>query len=613
MLPMGRGVLGFTGIVTVAATLTACKFPPPPDVLDEDAAVAIDAPIGIDAPPPTYTVGGTINGLWSGASITLHLAAGNVVEDVAATAGEPFMFDARLLDTTSWLVTVIDDGPDHDCVVDNGSGSIHSANVGDLHVTCTNLVPHSIALSIPTTFTFDPRVTRYMLPVSLLQQETTVLVTGPTLTGADVNGVAVTIGQASGAIAIGQDPTTIPVVVRKGTISQRYELVLDRGATPIVEASYARASNAGLLDRFGVAAAADGDYLAVGAIGEDSSTPNVNDDTVSNAGAVYVYRRSGTTWSPTQMLKGSAVTTERFFGNAIDMDGDLMVVGAPYDDGRAQNAGAAYVFRLDRAAGRWNEEQRLTATDAHADDRFGTGVGVSANRIVIDAPSHDGGQAASTNYGLVYVFTKVGAAWTEEARVRATAMQAGDNFGSTIAIDADTLVAWSARGLMVKRRSGVTWADETLTAPRGDFALQGDLLAVGDPGDASGNGQPGDQSAPGSGAIRVYTRNGAAWSETAYLKAAVPQANAAVGLSVALVDNTIVTCSQTPPALLTFEHIGGSWVVGNTTPASGPPTIATNWGEQIAASRYGAVATSSLDDGVGAGTAPSSGTAWFFR
>jgi hypothetical protein len=151
------------------------------------------------------------------------------------------------------------------------------------------------------------------------------------------------------------------------------------------------------------------------------------------------------------------------------------------------------------------------------------------------------------------------------------------------------------------------------TVEVGSFSLQGDVIAIGQPYDASGNGQPGDQSAPASGAVRVYARAGTNWTESAYLKASTPRSNALVGVSVAVVDNTIVTCSRVEPALLTFHRVGGSWVVGTTTPASGPPTRASNWCERVAAGRYGAVATSSLDDGVGAGTAPSSGTAWIFR
>jgi hypothetical protein len=121
-----------------------------------------------------------------------------------------------LHDATSYLVTITDDGPDHDCVVDNGSGTIAAADVPNLHVSCTNLIPHGIALSIPTGFVFDPRTTRYTIPVTLLQQELTVTVTGPTLTGADVNGTAVVVGQVSVPVAIGQAQTTVPVVVRKG-------------------------------------------------------------------------------------------------------------------------------------------------------------------------------------------------------------------------------------------------------------------------------------------------------------------------------------------------------------------------------------------------------------
>lgn len=603
------------GLATVA--IAACKFPPPPNVGEDGGADGgrLDALPAVDAPPATFALGGTVSGLWTGAAITLHLAGGGTTEDLAVSAGQPFTFAARLADDSSYLVTVADDGPDHDCVLSNGSGTIRSADVTTLQVTCTNLIPHGIALSIPTTFAFDPRTTRYVLPVSLLQQEVAVTVNGPTLTAVEINGNAATVGQVSAPLTIGQAQTTIPVVVHKGPLSQRYDLVFDRGATPIVEALYARASNAGLLDLFGGAVAADGDYVAIGAVGEDSSSAGVNDDTVSNAGAVYVYRRAGTSWMPTQMLKGSAITAERFFGSSIDIDGDLMVVGARYDDGRARNAGAAYVFRLNTGTGQWIEEQRLTASDPHIDDNFGAAVSVSANRIVVSAPYHDAGQASTSDYGLVYVYTKAGATWTEEARVRATSVQTRDAFGAALALDGDTLVASTGRGTMVKRRSGTTWVDETFPAASGGaLALQGDLIAIGFSADASGNGQPGDQSAPWSGAVRVYARSGSSWQETAYLKAAVPVSNAELGVVVALEGNTLVTAARVPQAaLFTFHRVGGSWIGSPEVPPSDSPTDESRWASAIALSRYGAVVGGQYDDGVGAGTAPASGTAWFFR
>jgi hypothetical protein len=68
--------------------------------------------------------------------------------------------------------------------------------------------------------------------------------------------------------------------------------------------------------------------------------------------------------------------------------------------------------------------------------------------------------------------------------------------------------------------------------------------SLGQAFDDSGNGQPGDTSAPDSGAVRVLARTGSAWSQAAYLKAALPRAGAnatdtGVGADAALASGTV--------------------------------------------------------------------------
>lgn len=295
------------------------------------------------------------------------------------------------------------------------------------------------------------------------------------------------------------------------------------------------------------------------------------------------------------------------------MDGTVLVVGAANDDGRAMNAGAVHVFRLDTLTGRWNEEQRLTASDPHAGDNFGVRVAVSGDRLAVGAAGHDMG-VANSNVGLVYVFARSGGSWTEEARVQQPGPQAGDRYGTALSLDGDTLVAKTTRAIVAMRRTGNAWFQEATPASAvgDDVDVQGDLLVVGQPNDPSGTGQPGDQSAPNAGAVRVYSRSGAAWTEAAYLKAANPQAGAEVGAAVALRDNTIVTVVRTQGAVLTFHRVGGSWVVGPRVLASNPTDL-VQWGTSVALSRNGAVAAYESDNGVGPSAATVSGTAWFFR
>lgn len=583
-----------------ALFVAGCKFPYPADVGGEDG--------GSDATPGGHRIGGTVRGLWTGGAATLHLKVGLMEEDLAADSTAPFTFAARPTAGESYLVTVADDGPDHDCVVANGSGRVGSADVDDLMVTCTNLIPHGLAISTAVPFTFDPRVTRYTLPVSVFQQETSVVVTQGGLTSATVAGQPVSFGQASSPVALGPGQTTVPVVVTKGALSQRYELVFDRGASPIVEALYGRASNAEAEDFFGASVAASGDHVVVGAPSEDGALPEGNDNNSLASGAVYAFRRSGATWTQTQLFRGSTVTSLRNFGGAVALDGTVLAVGA---SGESQAQGSVYLFRFDAGNGRWVEQQRLTASDPHRSDFFGSALAVSGTRLVVGAPGHDGG-VTDANYGLVYVYQWDGTRWTEEGRIRPAVPVAGDAFGKAVDVEGNTVTARRHdTTIEVYRGMGTSWMRELATAG-GYASVEGDTLVVGQPLDASGNGQPGDQSAPRSGAVRVFSRAGSTWTETAYLKASPPQANAQLGTGVALRANVLVTGAAGTRTLHTFQRVGGTWVALPGVAVSGVVGQPFDFGNAIALSGVGAVVAADDDDGPSASSADS-GTVWFFR
>lgn len=501
-----------------------------------------------------------------------------------------------------------DDGPDHDCAVTNGSGRVMGVDISDLAVTCTSLIPHGIVISTAVPFTFDPRVTRYDLPVSVLQQEVAVTVTGATLTAVTVAGQPATPGQASGPVPLVQGQATVAVELTKGALSRRYELIFARGGQLVVEASYTRAINAGAGDRFGLAMSTSADYVAIGASGEDSSSEIGNDEAMVNTGAVYVYRRTGQTWTFSQILKGTSITADRRFGGAVAMAGDLLVVGSHLDDARVSNGGAAYVFRLDRANGRWLEEQRLTASDAAPSDAFGASVAVDGDLIVVGASHKDSPGAPGDNVGAVYTFRRNGAVWIEESKLGPPTPAAQTAFGWLVALDGDALAVQQDSGsrlVHVYRRSGTSWNQEAvpLIAAGPAIALEDDVLAVGQPGHSPG------------GAVRVFTRSGASWSETGLLKAANPAAGAEIGYGVAIRDNVVVTAASATRRVQIFDKVGGTWIpvppLAPSGPAADDPSVPT-FGTAVAVSGNGAVVGASGDGGPG-NTLPGSGTVWMFR
>jgi hypothetical protein len=130
----------------------------------------------------------------------------------------------------------------------------------------------------------------------------------------------------------------------------------------------------------------------------------------NRAGAVYVYEYISTgplspTWTEVQELSppfnfdGSSPEGDRF-GASVSIDGDRFLVGRPFDDGNADDAGAAYVYER-RTNGSWRRTQTLVASDGDAGDRFGTSVSISGGRALFGAPFDD---ENANDAGAAYVF-----------------------------------------------------------------------------------------------------------------------------------------------------------------------------------------------------------------
>lgn len=238
------------------------------------------------------------------------------------------------------------------------------------------------------------------------------------------------------------------------------------------EQAYLKASNTGAGDNFGCSVSVAGDTVVVGADSEDSSAPGVggnqSDNTATDAGAAYVFARSGGTWSQQAYLKASQVTGGDYFGGAVAVDGEFIVVGAPYEDSSTSGvnsiadeaepeSGAAYVFVS--AGGTWTQEAYLKAGNPGAGDAFGESVAMDGSMVVVGAPY----EASSTSginstpddnaiaAGAAYVFVRSATSWLQQAYLKASNSGAGDEFGTAVAVSAG-MVAVGASG----ERSGTT-------------------------------------------------------------------------------------------------------------------------------------------------------------
>jgi hypothetical protein len=305
--------------------------------------------------------------------------------------------------------------------------------------------------------------------------------------------------------------------------------VFVRTGTAWAQQAYVKASTPGAGDNFGSSVALFGDTLAVGAPGEASNATGVNgneaDNSAGGSGAAYVFVRTGTEWTQQTYVKASNTGTNDNFGISVALSSNTLAVGASREDSattgidgnqadnNAGGSGAAYVFV--RAGTTWAQQAYLKASNTGAGDNFGTSVALFGDTLAVGAIDEasnaigvNGNQADNSagDAGAVYVFVRTGAAWAQQAYLKASNTGAGDTFGASV-------------------------------------ALSGDTLAVGAFSEASAatgvNGNQADNSAGGAGAVYVFVRTGTTWAQQAYAKASNTGTNGHFGASVALSGDTL--------------------------------------------------------------------------
>jgi len=283
---------------------------------------------------------------------------------------------------------------------------------------------------------------------------------------------------------------------------------------------------------FGESVAIDGDTLVVG-------RPE-RGFTVQGAGSVYVFVRTGNSWSQTARLTASDGAPGDTLGTSVAIDGDTIVAGASGD-------GSVYTFARTGAAAR-TQTAKLTASDG----ALGRSVGISGVTIVAGAPG------AGANPGAAYTFARTGAA----ARSQTAKLTASDAdpmyfaFGASVGIDGDLIAVgapgdsigandyqgsvytFASTGAAARSQTGKLTSSDGAASDRlgSAVALEGDTVVAGAPDD---NGTAAPFNAP-QGSAYTFARTGAAQrTETAKLTVTAPRTEN-LGSSVAIAGDTIV-------------------------------------------------------------------------
>ncbi|MDH5719727.1 MAG: hypothetical protein OEZ13_03805 [Spirochaetia bacterium] len=362
--------------------------------------------------------------------------------------------------------------------------------------------------------------------------------------------------------------------------------ILGIDSTCFSQQGYLIAPNAGASDYFGRDVSISGDTIVVGAYGEDSSQITITngstasaDNSATDAGAAYVFVRSGTTWSQQAYLKAPNAGAGDGFGTSVSISGDTIVVGASTEDSSqttitndatasadnsTSSAGAAYVFV--RSGATWSQQAYLKAPNAEVFDRFGTSVSISGDTIVVGALDEESSQTTITNdatasadnsassAGAAYVFVRSGTTWSHQAYLKVSNAEADDKFGVSVSISGDTIVA------------GANYEDSSQTTIT--------------------NGSTGsdDNSATDAGAAYVFVRSGTTWSQQAYLKAPNAEASDYFGNSVSISGDTIVVGAYYEDSDQTTITNGSTASSDNSASAAGAAYVfvrsGTTWSHQ---------------------------------
>jgi hypothetical protein len=298
--------------------------------------------------------------------------------------------------------------------------------------------------------------------------------------------------------------------------------ILKRNFSPV---AYLKASNPRADSKLGFGSALtgrtlvisrDGNTLAVASPDESSAATGVNgnqkDDTASGSGAVYVFVRGGAgkPWAQQAYLKASNTDAYDSFGFslALSADGSTLAVTATREDSNArgingkqadnsaEDSGAAYVFA--RSGGKWSQQAYVKASNTDAGDQFGWSVALSddGNTMAVGAP-------------------------TESSKARGVDGDQTDNSAA------------NAGATYIFTRAGSTWSQGAYlkgaqTDPGDlfgfcvDLSSDGNTLAIcgfdEDGGVPGINGNEADNSKNGSGCAYIFVRDGATWKQTTYLK-----------------------------------------------------------------------------------------------
>lgn len=304
------------------------------------------------------------------------------------------------------------------------------------------------------------------------------------------------------------------------------------------------ADNGAAGNKFGHSVSVSGDYAIVGA--------PYTSDLEDNCGSAYIFKRYGDDWIQQAKLTASDAAMDDLFGYSVSISGSYAVVGARYGDGNEIDTGSAYIFK--RSGESWTQQAKLSAQDGAEGDNFGVSVSISDGWVIVGAPCAAGMKGSS---GSAYIFGLDGETWTQKAKLTASDGRSQDRFGSSVSISGDRLIVGAemddCNGIQncgsayIFDKPAAGWVDMTetakLKAPDGEaddrfgesVSVSGDYVIA-----AAGYD---DDNGSQSGSAYIYRDYGAGWFMQEKLTASDGEIYDRFGISVSLSDKRAIVGS----------------------------------------------------------------------
>ena len=222
-----------------------------------------------------------------------------------------------------------------------------------------------------------------------------------------------------------------------------------------VEEQKLTASDGAADDYFGFTPSISGNVVVVGSPGDD--------DMGDGSGSAYVFRYNGINWVEEQKLIASDGFAGARLGEETFVDGNTVLVSCSRDDDRGAGSGSVYVFRYDGIS--WKEVQKLIGSDTAAGDLFSSTPSISGDVLVVGAHFDDDHGSQS---GSAYVFRWNGSSWVEDQKLLASDGDADDYYGGRLSISGDFILVSASRNDDNGNDSGSVYIYDISTPPGDD-------------------------------------------------------------------------------------------------------------------------------------------------